>query len=207
MLLKNNRLSGSKLYLILDTQVAPYEKLLRLVRKVVPAGVDIIQLRDKFGLPRDMIRFSQAINRFTKGVVPYIINDRIDVALAVDCAGAHIGQEDLPCPEARRILGDKKLIGVSCQTVAQCRQAEKDGADYIGFGSVFPTLTKPGRPPMDLRMLTQAVAAVRIPVFPIGGIKIENRGKLQNLGIERLAVCRAVLESPRPAETVKILRG
>ena len=185
-------LKDSKLYLILDTQVADYGRLLTIARKVVGHGVDMIQLRDKKGLAKDILNFSYRLNRLLKNRIPYIINDRVDLALAAGASGIHLGQEDLPIKTARRIFGKKMIIGASCQTLGQAQEAQRDGADYIGFGSVFKTLTKPHRRPMDLIQLAEVVHKIKIPVFAIGGIDNQNLSLVQKIGVRRVAVCRAI---------------
>ncbi|NLE65265.1 MAG: thiamine phosphate synthase [Elusimicrobia bacterium] len=193
MISKRKRLSGCRLYLILDAEVRPYKELFDILKVAANGGVDIVQLRDKLGTPKDMIRFTQRAVRWLKGRIPFIVNDRLDVAIAADADGVHLGQEDFPLQAARRILGPQKIIGTSCQTIAHIRKAQRDGADYIGFGSVFKTLTKPGRRPMDLTLLKRAQATARMPLFAIGGITKENIPLVGNLGIFRVAVCRDIL--------------
>jgi len=120
------------------------------------------------------------------------MNDRIDLALACGASGVHLGQEDLPLKDAQKIAGKKLIFGVSCQTLAHVRKAEQQGADYIGFGSVFKTLTKPERETMNLKLLGQVMKYARIPIFVIGGITADNIIHLQKRGVQRIAVCRAI---------------
>lgn len=185
-------LKNSKLYLILDTAVAPYDRLLTIAQQAVDCGVDMIQLRDKNGSAEDILKFSRQMVAFLKEQIPFIVNDRVDLAMASNASGVHLGQEDLPLAIARRLMGQKALIGVSCQTLKQAVLAETQGADYIGFGSVFKTLTKPHREPMDLRLLSQVISKIKIPVFPIGGIGFKNISHLKELGVERVAICRDI---------------
>ena len=121
-----------------------------------------------------------------------IVNDRVDLAVLGGAAGVHLGQEDIPLKAARRMMGNQAIIGVSCQTLTHARQAEREGADYIGFGSVFKTQTKPDRSPMDLKLLQRVMREIRIPVFAIGGITCENVGRLREVGVERGAGWRDV---------------
>jgi thiamine-phosphate pyrophosphorylase len=168
------------------------------------AGVDIIQLRDKTGPVENVLRFSEKAKKFLEGRgIPYIINDRVDVALACGASGVHLGQDDLPVAFARKMLGAKAIIGVSCQQAAHARRAVRDGADYIGFGSVFKTKTKPERSPMDLKLLKRVIQNTPIPVFAIGGVSLDKAVLLASLGAGRAAVCRAVCESNAVAQTVK----
>jgi thiamine-phosphate pyrophosphorylase len=198
---KSKCLRESKLYLILDAQVNSHAELLDILKKSVHCGVDIVQLRDKCGRAKDILDFSRKAMKIVGGRIPYIINDRADLAILADADGVHLGQDDIPVPLARKMLGVKKIIGTSCQTLAHARAAEKDGADYMGFGSVFKTQTKPGRSAMDLKLLGSAVRKVSIPLFAIGGISHKNIGMLLPLGVSRVAVCRDICES-RDVETV-----
>jgi thiamine-phosphate pyrophosphorylase len=187
--------SKCKLYLILDRGVHSYDELLRIALDAVEGGVDIVQLRDKSGSARDIMAFSEKLQAVLKRRVPYIINDRVDLAVIAGADGVHLGQEDVPPRDARRMLGPDNLVGVSCQTWEQARQAADDGADYIGFGSVFETLTKPGRRPMDAALLEKVVRHSPVPVFPIGGITADRLEVLGRRGVRRVAVCRAISQA------------
>lgn len=188
---KKRLLRSSRLYLVLDAGVNPYRKLLDILRQSAGRGVDIVQLRDKKGTARDILAFSRLARKIIRGRIPYIINDRVDLArLAAD--GVHLGQEDVPIVAAKKILGSSAIIGVSCQTLHAARQAQTQGADYIGFGSVFKTLTKPRRRPQDLSALKKVAKHIRIPVFAIGGITRSSAGRVQEAGIYRMAVCRDI---------------
>lgn len=188
-------LKDRRLYLILDRGVCDYKRLLEVLKVAIEGGVDIVQLRDKKGSDRDILEFSKNALQICKGRVLFIMNDRVDLALAAGADGVHLGQEDGSVKEARAALGPKAVIGVSCQTLAHAKKAEKEGADYLGFGSVFKTLTKPERQPMDLKLLAKVIREISIPVFPIGGINLKN---VATLGVERAAVCRAILEAKDP---------
>ena len=203
MALKRKLLDNAGLYLILDRQVNTYPELFEIVKKSVPAGVDIIQLRDKSGSARDILDFSRQVLKLTKHKVPYIINDRVELALLAGADGVHLGQEDVPIKWARQILGPDAMIGVSCQTLAHAQKAYSDGADYIGFGSVFKTLTKPERKAMSLSVLKNIYQKIKIPVFAIGGIDLKNISKIKKIGVNRVAVCRSVCLAKNIKETTK----
>jgi len=192
MLLKRESLHKAGLYLVLDRQVNDDGRLLEIARESIRHGVDIIQLRDKLGKARDTLRCFKGILREVNGRVPVIMNDRVDLAIAAGADGVHLGQDDIPVKDARRMLGPKIMIGVSCQSYEHARQAQNEGADYIGFGSVFKTLTKPERNPMNLDLLKKVVREVSIPVFAIGGIAPENIAVLRGIGVKHFAVCRAI---------------
>jgi len=186
------KLREAKLYLVLDAQVCDYEKLFEILKLAAESDVDVIQLRDKEGKLEDVLDFCKRALNYLKGKIPFIINDRVEIAYTIGCDGVHLGQEDLSLKFAREILGDNAIIGVSCQTLEHAIRAEEEGADYIGFGSVFKTLTKPDRKKMDLTLLSDVLKKVRIPVFPIGGITPENAGKVVDAGADRIAVTRSL---------------
>lgn len=193
--MRKKLLQDSRVYLILDRQVSDYSKLFEIAKIAVRAGVDMIQLRDKLGTARDILEFSKKILKLTEGRVLYIINDRVDVAIAAQASGVHLGQDDIPVEVARRMMGQKVMIGVSCQTFEHAKRAESEGADYIGLGSVFKTFTKANRHPMNLDLLKKVIQRIKIPVFAIGGITRDNVIGLQKIGVGRIAVCRAICES------------
>ena len=200
-------LRNSKLYLILDTEVAGYDQLFKIAKESVPAGVDIVQLRDKEGSARDILKFSKLILKILRNRIPYIVNDRLDLALASGAAGVHLGGDDLPLSLARKLTGKKFIIGVSCQNMDQVKAAQKYGADYIGFGSVFKTLTKPLRQPMDLKLLEKVNAQSKIPLFAIGGISENNISILKSIGIKRIAVCRSICDAKDVAQATGHLKN
>ncbi len=200
---KRKLLEKCRLYLILDTQVADYAKLLNVAKKAMSAGVDIIQLRDKHGSARDIIKFSNHLIKLTRNKIPFIINDRADLAYVCNASGVHLGQDDMPMQAARKILGARSIIGVSCQSLAHVRKAITDGADYLGFGSVFKTQTKPERDPMAVSLLAKVAKVTRlkqIPIFAIGGITPKNLPQIQAVGVNRIAVCRAISEVKNVSE-------
>jgi len=199
-------LASANLYLILDTSVLDYSALFQVLKDSVRAGIDIVQLRDKKGSTKEVLDFCRRILGITKHRIPFIVNDRADLAIISGADGLHVGQEDLDCIVARKMIGRGKIVGVSCQNLAHALKAQKQGADYIGFGSVFETQTKPGRQPMDLELLQKVVKKVKIPIFPIGCISRGNLGKLIPLGVTRAAVCRDILLAEDAAQAVKDLK-
>lgn len=206
MTLKKQSLHNCNLYLILDTSVLPYDKLYPVALEAIAAGVDVVQLRDKYHDARSMVEFSRQILAATKFKVPYIINDRVDIAMSVGAHGVHLGQQDLSVSDARRCAGSKMLIGLSCQTLDHVRQAHAEGVDYIGFGSIFKTRTKPKRSPMELNRLKEVLTVESCPLFPIGGIDYNNIEDLTVLGVTRVAVCRSILEAADVFKSVQILK-
>lgn len=184
------------MYLILDAGVVPYPYLFDVFKTSVQHGVDIVQLRDKLGTVRNTLSFARKAVAWLKGRVPFIVNDRVDIALLSGADGVHLGQDDIPVAEARRILGPRAMIGCSCQTMTHLRTAVQQGADYAGFGSVFKTLTKPDRLPMDRNLIFSAERFSNdkdLPVFMIGGVARDNCRELLACGVRRVAVCRDIL--------------
>ena len=204
---KSRYLKDCRLYLILDAQVNSYDRLFDILEDAVRAGVDIVQLRDKHGRSRDIFQFARKCVGLLAGRIPFIVNDRVDIAVASGADGVHLGQDDLPISEARKILGQAAIIGISCQSLAHAQTAERAGADYIGFGSVFKTLTKPDREPMDLGLLARVCKDIHIPVFAIGGIGRSNLSVIRAVGVNRAAVCRAVCQAKDIAQAVKDLKS
>lgn len=200
-------LGRAKVYVVLDRAVADYRKLFEILGLCVDAGADVVQLRDKNGSAKEILSFVRDALPLTRGKLLFIVNDRLDIALAAGCDGVHLGQEDLPVGEARRIAGSDLIIGASCQTLGHLQQAEAAGADYAGFGSVFKTLTKPQRSPMPLEALKSAWVQTHIPIFPIGGITMDTIDRVIALGINRVAVTRAVCLSKDVVSAVRGLKA
>jgi thiamine-phosphate pyrophosphorylase len=200
-------LDQARLYLVSPARVRR-RNLSDLVPELVSAGVDIIQLREKEMEAADLLRVGEAIAAACRdGGVPFIVNDRPDVALALG-AGVHLGQNDLPIGLARRILGGA-IVGVSTHA-----RDEIDGAlaapepiDYIAVGPVHETPTKPGRPAVGHDLVRYAAAAVSFPWFAIGGINASNVGAAVEAGARRVVVVRAVTEAPDPAAAAADLRA
>ncbi|MBP2667728.1 MAG: thiE1, partial [Firmicutes bacterium] len=139
--------------------------------------------------------------------VPLIINDRLDIALAVDADGLHIGQEDLPVAVARRLLGPDKILGATAATVKDAVAAQAAGADYLGSGAVYPTSTKPGKTLLPLTTLSQIKQAVHIPVVAIGGISADNVAPVRQSGVDGVAVVSAIMDSPDPATAARVIKN
>jgi thiamine-phosphate pyrophosphorylase len=199
-------LAAAKLYLILDAEVLDHGALLQVLKVAVRSGADIVQLRDKKSSAKEILDFCHRALKITRHQIPFIVNDRVDLALLSGADGVHIGQEDIAYLQARGLAGRDKIIGVSCQSLTHARQAQNQGADYIGFGAVFKTPTKPDRDPMDLSLLGKVVKQVSIPLFPIGGISRENIGQLISLGVTKVAVCRDILLVDDPGQAVRELK-
>lgn len=203
---KQNQLFQAKLYGVLDAGVSEYDRLFDILDRCADGGVDVFQIRAKQGNARDVLNFTRRAVRRLNGRALFIVNDRVDLALSGGADGVHLGQEDLSVGDARRLAGDALVIGASCQTMEQAREAQAAGADYIGFGSVFKTATKPERGAMDLALLARVLKGISIPVFPIGGITCDNLIALTALGVRRVAVTRALCLAKDPQAEAKRFR-
>lgn len=167
------------------------------VRKAILGGVTIVQLREKELDSRELYQTALSVKKVTDSFnVPLIINDRVDIALAVDAAGVHVGPKDLDAGVIRRLLGYDKIIGVSANNVQEALEAQRLGADYIGAGALFTTSSKSNTRPLAIETLRKIKEAVSIPVVAIGGINEENIIKLAGTGIDGVAVISAISEKP-----------
>ena len=170
------------------------ETLQEAVEQAVLGGVTMVQLREKDAEAVAFYQLAVEVKKVTEGYgIPLIINDRIDIAMAVDAAGVHVGQTDLPVNVARKILGKDKLLGVSVSSLEEAVKAEADGADYLGVGAMLPTKTKEDAAVVSLDELRRIRKAVHIPVVAIGGIRKENAALFWNCGVDGLAVVSAVI--------------
>lgn len=195
------------LYVCTDRRLMSSPTIEESVEQAVIGGAGVIQLRDKEASARQMYETALSLKRITDYYhVPLIINDRVDIAAAVDAAGVHLGQSDMPLTAARRILGKDKIIGVSAARVEEAVLAEQEGADYLGVGAMFVTGTKTNTRPVSLELLTKICASVKIPVVAIGGIKEENAAQLVPTGIDGFAVVSAVIAQPDVAEAARRMR-
>lgn len=197
------------LYLVTDSELLQGRKLEDVIYQAVIGGVSLVQLREKKASSLDFYKVSKKVKEVTdKFNIPLIINDRIDIALSVDAAGVHIGQEDLPCKIARQILPKDKIIGVSVHNIEEAVKAQEDGADYLGCGAMFTTSTKSDVSNLTIDKLAEIKKGVNIPVVAIGGINQDNVSALRNTNIDGIAVVSAIVgnEDPkRAAENIKSL--
>lgn len=185
------------LYLCTDSGLMSSTTVEESVERAVQGGCSVVQLREKEASSLELFRLAERVKRVTdKYGVPLIINDRLDICQAVDAAGVHLGQSDLPCAEARKILGADKIIGVSAATPEEAAKAQADGADYLGVGAVFPTTTKTNTRKVTPEIIRGIRRAVTIPFVVIGGVNAENITRLYGLGIDGAAVISAVIAQP-----------
>jgi len=182
------------LYLVTDRSYIGNRNLNDCVREAIQGGVTLVQLREKTASSREFYELALQLKEITgKASVPLIINDRLDIALAVDADALHLGQDDLPIKIARRYFGNKKIIGISVSNVQEALQAQEEGADYLGVGAIFATGTKVDADLVSLRELKRIKETVRIPVVAIGGIKKENAPPILETGIDGISVVSAIL--------------
>ena len=196
------------LYLCTDSGLMSSATVEESVERAVQGGCSVVQLREKEASSLELFRLAERVKRVTdKYGVPLIINDRLDICQAVDAAGVHLGQSDLPCAEARKILGADKIIGVSAATPEEAAKAQADGADYLGVGAVFPTTTKTNTRKVTPEVIRGIRQAVTIPFVVIGGVNAENITRLYGLGIDGAAVISAVIAQPDITAAARKMRA
>lgn len=194
-------------YLVTDHRDKTDEEFLNIIEEAIKGGTSIVQLREKTASTKDFYKLALKVKEITsKYDVPLLINDRIDIALAIDSDGVHIGQDDMPADIAREIIGDDKILGVSASTVEEAKKAQMDGADYIGSGAVFPTSTKDDADSVSKPQLKEIVDSIDIPVVAIGGITLENANTLKDTGIAGFSVVSAIMSADDPKEASKKLK-
>ena len=182
------------LYLVTDRQLMSCDSLTEAVEQAILGGCTMIQLREKELPSLEFYNQAVAVKQVTERYhIPLIINDRIDIAMAVQAAGVHIGQHDLPAATVRKVIGENMLLGVSASSIAEAIQAQQDGADYLGVGAMFPTGTKTDAESVSMEELQKIRAAVSLPIVVIGGINKGNAGRFKPMGIDGLAVVSAII--------------
>ncbi len=192
------------LYLCTDRDLMSSATIEENVELAIKGGCTVIQLREKNCSSKEFYDLAVSVKKITdKYNVPLIINDRVDIAMAVDAAGVHIGQSDLPADVVRRIIGDDKIIGVSTAKLAEALNAVKDGADYLGVGAMYSTDTKTDARPVTMEELKKIRTNVDIPIVVIGGINMNTLGNFKNIGIDGLAVVSAIVAQPDVEKAAK----
>lgn len=197
------------LYLVTDRVRMSTKTLSEAVEQAIIGGCTMIQLREKNISTLDYYNLALDIKKITdKYNIPFIINDRVDIAMAVGADGVHIGQKDIPVNVARKIIGEKMLLGVSVISVKEAVKAVKDGADYLGVGAIFPTKTKSDADFVSIEELKNIRQVIHVPIVVIGGVSTENAMFFGSMGIDGLAVVSAIIaqkEIKQAAETLKLL--
>lgn len=196
-----------RLCLVADAEASGNRNLISIIREAVDAGVTLVQLRGKKMDIRAFLNLAIQTSEFLKSQnIPLIINDRIDITLACEADGVHLGQEDLPLPIARKIIGRDKLIGISVSTVTEAEKSEAEGADYIGVGPIFFTSSKKNlRSILGFEGLKAIRNKVKIPILAIGGIKAENAGEVIASGANGIAVISAIMDAKNISEATRNL--
>lgn len=179
-----------------------------IMKQVLGAGIDFIQLREKEITSAEFLRRARILRELTAGTkTKLIINDRLDIALLSDADGVHLGQSDIPVKDARGCLGTDKMIGATAKTPAQARQAMKDGADYLGSGAWFPTQTKKDAVPISREVYKEILRTAPIPNVAVGGITAENGREPLACGAHGLAISAGILKARNPVEEVRKVRS
>ncbi len=197
------------IYLVTDER-PDLDSLLGVVRQALAGGTTTVQLRRKHDDGRVLVELGHELRRLTRefGAL-YIVNDRVDVALLTDADGVHVGQSDIAYADVRRLVGPNKLIGVSATTLAEAENALRDGADYIGAGAVYPTMSKDDAEISGLdglRAIVETAAEANMPVVAIGGINQSNAREVLGTGVDGLAVVSAIMKAAAPAAASMALR-
>ena len=201
------RCSNWRLYVILDRAVIGSRDLAAVASAAMRGGADVLQLRDKVSSRAQLIKEGQRLLTLTRPAgIPLIINDRVDVALEIRAEGLHLGQEDLPLQDARKILGDGRLIGKSTHNLEQAMAAHAEGADYLGVGPIFATPTKPTYQAVGVALIQAISARVTLPTVCIGGINQRTLGEVLQAGATCVAVVRAVCGAEDPEAAARALK-
>jgi len=196
------------LYLVTDRTVVGNRSLIVAVEEALKGGVTVVQYREKHASTRVMLEEALALSRLCRSYnVPFLVNDRIDIALAVDADGVHLGQDDMPPAIARRILGSEKIIGLTVHNEEELVEAESQKVDYLSFAPVFATSTKPDhKTPLGIEGVAQLASKVSLPCVAIGGIKEHHVEMLAQTGIDGICVVSAILGSENPEKSARRLR-
>lgn len=193
---------NSMLYFITDSSGMCEEAFLQTVERALQGGVTLLQLREKERSTFSYIQLADRVHTIARKYhVPLIIDDRVDVALAVGAEGVHVGQNDMPVAVARKLMGENKIVGATAKTVPQAQKAYEAGADYLGVGAIYPTATKVKTVLTSVETLRDICYAVPIPVNAIGGLNKENLNVLQDVPIAGICVVSAIMKADDPKQT------
>lgn len=195
------------LYLVTDSSYHTEESFLKTVEQACAGGVTLVQLREKQRGGREYLELARKVKKITDAYdIPLIIDDRIDIALAADAAGVHVGQSDIPVEYARKLLGPDKIVGATAKTVEQARTAYAAGADYLGVGAMYPTTTKVVTVLTPPEMLNKIAEAVPIPMIAIGGLNPDNMDIIKGRPVAGVAVVSAIMKAENPKEAARQLK-
>ena len=196
------------LYFITDSTNFSEDEFLRRIEQALQGGVTLMQLREKERTTREYIELAEKVHRLAKKYdVPLIIDDRVDVALAIDAEGVHVGASDMPVAMARRLMGDKKIVGATAKTVPWAKEAYEQGADYLGVGAIYPTTTKVKTVLTSVDTLRDICNAVPIPVNAIGGLNKDNIDILKGIPIAGICVVSAIMKAADPKRAAAELKA
>ncbi len=196
------------IYLVTDRDLMSTETLEEAVEQAIKGGCTLVQLREKDCSSLDFYNTAVKVKKITdKYNIPLLINDRLDIALAIDAAGVHVGQSDLPCSVVRKIIGDDKVIGVSAGNLENAVKAEKDGADYIGVGAMYATGTKKDAKPTSMEELQKIRENVSIPIVVIGGINKDRVQDFKGMNINGLAIVSAIIAQKNIAKATEEIKN
>ncbi|MBQ4037053.1 MAG: thiamine phosphate synthase [Clostridia bacterium] len=196
------------LYFITDSTGFTEEEFLYRIERALMGGVTLLQLREKNKSTRDYIALAEKVHAIAKRYsVPLIIDDRVDVALAVDAEGVHVGAEDMPIATARRLMGEEKIVGATAKTVPWAREACSQGADYLGVGAIFPTTTKVKTVLTSTDTLREICRAVSIPVNAIGGLNKDNVDVLAGIPLAGICAVSAMMKAEDPKVAAEELKA
>lgn len=197
----------SSLYFITDSTYYSEEEFLHRVEAACRGGVTLVQLREKDRTTREYISLAESVRSITKRYdIPLIIDDRVDIALAVNAEGVHLGQSDMPVDTARRLMGKDKIVGATAKTVPQAVEAFEQGADYLGVGAIYPTTTKVKTILTSVDTLKEIVKAVPVKVNAIGGLNKDNLHILKGSGIDGICTVSAIMKADDPKSAAEELR-
>ena len=198
----------SSLYFITDSSGFTEEDFLYRVELALKGGVTLLQLREKDKTTREYIELAEKVHNLTQMYnVPLIIDDRVDVALAVNAEGVHVGQSDMPVSLARKLMGENKIVGATTKTVEQAKEAFEQGADYLGVGAIYPTTTKVKTVLTSTDTLRDICNAVPIPVNAIGGLNKDNIDVLEGIEVSGICVVSAIMKSDDPKNATEELKA
>ena len=198
----------SSLYFITDSSAFEESEFLCRVEQALQGGVTLLQLREKDKSTREYIALAEKVHSLAlKYNVPLIIDDRVDVALAIDAEGVHVGQSDMPVALARKLMGKDKIVGATTKTVEQAKEAFEQGADYLGVGAIYPTTTKVKTVLTSTDTLAEICKSVSIPVNAIGGLNKENIDVLKGISIAGICVVSAIMKADNPKTAAEELKA
>ena len=195
------------LYFVTDSTDRTEKDFLEILKQACEGGVTLVQLREKDKSGLEYLDLAEKVKQITDQYkIPLIINDRVDITMAVDAAGVHLGQMDIPVYAARKLLGEDKIIGATAKTVIQAKKAKEEGADYLGVGAIYPTTTKVITVITEVSTLNEIAVQTNMPVAAIGGLNSSNIHVLYDSMADGIAAVSAIMKSENPCDTVKSLK-